>query len=123
MKDILDEETHVPFVIVHMNVLIPAFKPVIVVTGLLGSVITPDPEIFVHVPVPAVAVLAAITGIEPTHKVLLGPAFAIWHCAFKKLELKKKMSKNRVIITLSVKIKKGLLNLIFTVEPNKSKLF
>ena len=26
-----------------------------------------------------VAVFAAITGTEPTHKVRLGPAFAIWH--------------------------------------------
>jgi hypothetical protein len=68
----------VPFVIVHMKVLIPAVKPVIVVMGLFGAVITPDPEIFVHVPVPPpVAVFAAITGAAaPTHNVLLGPAFA-----------------------------------------------
>lgn len=58
--------------------LIPAVKPVIVVVGRFGFVIVPDPEIFVHVPMPPpVAVLAAITGINATHTVRLGPAFAI----------------------------------------------
>lgn len=78
MNDILELVTHVPLVIVHMNVLIPAVNPVIVVVGKSELVITPDPEILVHLPMPPpVAVFAAITGTVPTHKVLLAPAFAI----------------------------------------------
>jgi hypothetical protein len=55
----------------------PAVNPVMVVFGKRELVMTPDPEIFVHVPSPLVAVLAAITGIVPTHRVLLAPALAI----------------------------------------------
>jgi hypothetical protein len=74
----LDEVTQVPFVMVHIKVLVPAVNPVIVVVGSSEFVMTPAPEIFVHVPIPPpVAVLAAITGTVPTHKVLLGPALAI----------------------------------------------
>ena len=80
MNDILEEVTQVPFVMVHIKVLMPAVKPVIEVVGFKELVITPEPEIFVHVPIPPpVAVLAAITGTLPTHKVLLGPALATWH--------------------------------------------
>ena len=61
---------------VHAKVLIPAVNPVIVELGELGVVITPDPEILVHVPIPPpVAVFAAINPFVPTHKVLDGPAF------------------------------------------------
>ena len=85
MKDIFDEVTQVPLVMVHMKVLMPAVNAVMEVVGLSELVITPDPEIFVQVPMPPpVAVFAAITGTVPTHKVLLGPAFATWHWAFKK---------------------------------------
>jgi hypothetical protein len=79
VKLILEFVEHVPLVMVHMKVLMPAVKPVIVVVGRFGAVITPDPEIFVHVPIPPpVAVFAAINGAAaPTHKVLLAPAFAI----------------------------------------------
>jgi len=74
----LDEETQVPFVIVHIKVAVPAVSPVIVVLGFNELVITPGPEIFVHLPIPPpVAVFAAIAGTVPTHKVRLGPAFAI----------------------------------------------
>ena len=84
MKDIFDEVTQVPLVMVHMKVLMPAVKPVMEVVGLSELVITPEPEIFVHVPIPPpVAVLAAIIGTVPTQRVLLGPAFATWHWAFK----------------------------------------
>lgn len=62
---------------VHAKTLTPAVNPVIVVAGLFEAVITPDPEIFVHVPSPPpVAVFAAMTGIVPTQSVLLGPALA-----------------------------------------------
>jgi hypothetical protein len=72
-----DEVTQVPFVMVHMNVLIPAVNPVILVVGFNELVITPEPEIFVQVPIPPpVAVFAAITGTDPTQRVRLGPAFA-----------------------------------------------
>jgi hypothetical protein len=64
-------------VIVHINVLIPAVNPVIVVVDEKGLIITPEPEILVHIPIPLVAVFADITGIVPTHNVLLGPALAI----------------------------------------------
>lgn len=78
---------HVPLVMVHMKVLMPAVKPVMVVLGRFGFVIVPGPESFVHVPSPPpVAVFAAITGTVPTHNVRLAPAFAIWHCASKKFE-------------------------------------
>lgn len=78
VNDMFDEVTQVPFVMVHMKVLIPAVSPVIVVVGFNEFVITPDPEILVHVPIPPpVAVFAAIIGTLPTHKVLLGPALAI----------------------------------------------
>ena len=49
--------------------------PVIVVVSELGEVIEQaGPAIFVHVPVPIVAALAAIVAPEAAHKVWFGPA-------------------------------------------------
>ena len=68
---------HVPFMMVHIKTDVPTVKPVIVVDGLFTDVIAPLPEIFVHVPKPAVTLLAAIVAVETeTQIVLLGPAFA-----------------------------------------------
>jgi hypothetical protein len=101
----------------------PAVKPVIVVIGLFALVITPDPEIFVHVPSPPpVAVFAAITGAAtPTHKVLLGPAFATWHCAFNKLKFEKERKRITTRHNLPM-TENGVFGLILTgLEPIKSK--
>ena len=53
----------------HCKTVVPAVKPVIVVAGLFGEVIAPLPEIFVQVPKPTVAALAAIVGFVPTQTV------------------------------------------------------
>ena len=48
--------------IVHLKTDWPAgAKPVIVVTGDVGVVMVPGPEILVHKPVPTIGALAAIT--------------------------------------------------------------
>lgn len=55
--------------VVHRNVLLPTPKPVIVVAGLVGVVIVPDPPINVQSPAPAVGVFAAIVALELTQTV------------------------------------------------------
>lgn len=65
------------FVILHLNVLLPTPKPVMVVVGLLGDVIVPAPPMSVHKPVPAVGLLAAIVAVDVTQTVWSGPAAAI----------------------------------------------
>jgi hypothetical protein len=57
------------FEVVHWKVLFPTPKPVIVVAGLVGVVIVPEPPIKVQSPEPAVVVLAAITAFELTQTV------------------------------------------------------
>jgi len=105
-----------------MNVLMPAVNPVIVETGLFGLVIMPDPEIFVHVPVPPpVAVFAAIKGVDPTHTVWLGPAFAIWHCALRKLKFNTESKAIRIRHNLPGVIVNVLGLILTNLEPTKSK--
>lgn len=52
------------FEVVQRKVLFPTPNPVIVVAGLVGVVIVPDPPIKVQTPDPAVGVFAAIVAVE-----------------------------------------------------------
>jgi hypothetical protein len=72
----------VPLLIVQRKILIPTARLLIVVVGLLGKAITPEPETNVHVPtdgaIAAFAAMVALTGAIPVkHKSWSGPAFAI----------------------------------------------
>lgn len=71
------DEAQGAFEIVQRKVLLPTPKPVIVVFGLLGETIVPDPPSNVHSPVPAVGVFAAITALDEMQTVWSGPAEAI----------------------------------------------
>jgi hypothetical protein len=62
------------FEMVHRNVLFPTPNPVIVVFGLFGEAIVPDPPTKLHTPVPAVGVLAVMTALDVTQTVWSGPA-------------------------------------------------
>lgn len=101
---------HGAFEIVHLKVLLPTPKPVIVVTGLVGVVIVPEPPIKVQSPVPAVGVLAAIVALELTQTVWSPPAVAIEGKAFV------------VIVTLSTDDVQGKFEIdqVSTVVPTVS---
>jgi hypothetical protein len=60
------EEVQGELLIDHVNTDVPAVSPVIIVAGLLGLAIIPDPEIFTQSPVPTAAVFPAIVvlGVE-----------------------------------------------------------
>jgi len=63
-----DDDVHAPFDIVHCNtVLLPAVTPVTVLVFDDGVVIVPVPLIFVHTPVPTVALLPASVNVEVLH--------------------------------------------------------
>lgn len=59
-----NEGVHGGLEVVQRKVLFPTPKPVMVVTGLVGDVIVPDPPIKVQRPEPAVVVFAAIVAVE-----------------------------------------------------------
>jgi hypothetical protein len=61
----------------QVNTEVPTVSPVMVVLGLFGVVITPDPETFTQTPVPESGVFPAIIvfGVD-TQIVWLGPALA-----------------------------------------------
>ena len=70
------EGGHVPLEIVQRKILTPVPRLVIVVTGEVGELIVPVPEISVHVPVPVTGVFAAIVVTE-SQSVWSGPAAAV----------------------------------------------
>jgi hypothetical protein len=63
------EEAQGGLLIDQVSTVVPAAKPVIVVAGLFGAVIAPDPETFTHKPIPTAAAFAAIVGFVPTQTV------------------------------------------------------
>ena len=72
------DEAHTPFLIRHLKIFIPNPRPVTVVFGLFGLVITPEPEIIDQVPTPIVAVFPAnVVLAELIHTVWFGPAMAM----------------------------------------------
>ena len=106
------DEAQGGFEMVHAKIFRPNPKPVTVVLGEVGLVITPLPETKVHNPVPTVGVLADNVPFgEETQSVCERPAFAMVGTSFTKIDI------------VAVELAQGKLEIshwkIFVPKPNQ----